>query len=162
MSSSQTAAHSDQEDEGREMPHTQQSSDWLEWLHDQITGENDDGDAEDEYAGELQSILATSYGVLMVCSNGPAGNVEFEVVLEEVPEEQGEGSDDHDNEDEDEEDVAIPQRRVIRIGRGMQTPTCQCLRAFVLTVSRPDRRPFADPTRIPGLASGPVPQPRRR
>ncbi|KAL2023523.1 hypothetical protein VTK56DRAFT_2131 [Thermocarpiscus australiensis] len=84
MSSSESAGHGDHDDEGQETANSPTANDWLDWLREQVIDDEDDEDY-------------------------PGGDVDFEVVLEEVPThsggpeesgEPGEGSQDHDDGDE--------------------------------------------------------------
>lgn len=121
MSNSQNAGHGDREDDDGPVGH--QPNDWLQWLRDQVIEENDDDDDDDDdFSGEsMTSGNFPQFSDDELVGHG-AGDVEFEVVIEELPAgygEDGEGS--RDDGGAEGQDAAEPHRRVVRIGRGMWT-----------------------------------------
>jgi hypothetical protein len=121
MSNSQTTDHDDHEDEDHL---THPTSDWLQWLRDQVIEENDDDEDDDDDADDDNGFTGES--ITLASFLQPAndalvggGDVEFEVVIAELPAGSGEGESSNDVGDADRPDITEPHRRVVRIGRGM-------------------------------------------
>lgn len=121
MSNNQAAGHGD---EASDEPQTHQTYDWLEWLREQVIyDDQDDGDIAGKPPLKPACSMTKPVDDVFVAQGG---EVEFEVLIEEMPpESEGQGgssqnhSQDHDHDHDDEQSAAEPSRRVVRIGRGM-------------------------------------------